>query len=438
MPPIHSQVLKEVIETIEQCYREGYAPIGSKNNKGSVIAAAAARLKINPHTLLSRIKQQIILKAQGEPYSLPDDTICDRYIENNKKESPIIEEESSTQRRNRFLEIANKELNIENRRLQQENDLLLDIREGLLKLKLDNTKNSWRAAGPSVVSSSTLLPILFTSDFQCGEVIKTDQVDGMNEYNMNVFSDRYNTMIEKTIKLSKNYMGKTNYTGIYYLRGGDAISGSIHEELAETNDLSAVPAVRWLLQHEREGIKQLKKTFGRVRVYSIPGNHGRTTFKSRAKNYVDLNFETLLAWWLESSFENDPDVEFVTPKSGDAYFDCLGWKILMSHGDRMGSRGGMGFIGPTATIARGQKKLFDDYNRTGKSVDYILTGHMHTSLKLELGFSNGSLSGVSEYSIMYRMTPDSAKQWLLYLEEDLGVVEHRELILSPRPMRHVD
>lgn len=295
---------------------------------------------------------------------------------------------------------------------------------------------TWQAA-PSVSSGTTLTPVLFSSDFQCGEVIDPAELDGMNSYDKDIFAQRYALMIDKTVDIAKHHTGASSFPGAIYCRGGDAISGGIHPELAETDDLASVPAVRYVLKCEREGIRRLASEFGRVHVISIPGNHGRNTFKPRAKGYVTHNYETLLAWWLQESFAGDGRVTFDTPKSGDAYFDVMGWKFLMSHGDRMGSRGGSGFIGPAATIARGHKKLYDTWTQSGQRVDRILTGHLHTSLKLELGYANGSLAGYSEYARDLRCYPDAAKQWLLFVHRDHCVSHAFELQLSAPPRRVV-
>lgn len=286
-----------------------------------------------------------------------------------------------------------------------------------------------------VIASSEMVPIVFTSDFQFGEVIKASELDGMNAYNKDIFAERYETLITKSIDLAFNHTGASGFPGVFYLRGGDAISGNIHEELSDTNDLSAIPACRELLAHEREGIKRLRDAFGRVHVISIPGNHGRTTLKSRAKSYVDFSYETMLSWWLASSFEDDTRVTFQTPDSGDAFFNVLGWNFLLSHGDRMGSRGGAGFVGPSATIARGHMKLMQNWMLSGHKIDYVLTGHLHTSLKLPGSFANGSLAGYNEYAQVIRANPDSAKQWLLCVSEEYGPAQNFEVILSPRPNR---
>jgi hypothetical protein len=292
----------------------------------------------------------------------------------------------------------------------------------------------WHAS--SALSTSTqLIPVLFTSDMHCGEVVDEDEMDGINSYNMDIFRNRYQLMIEKTIEISRKHMGPATYPGVLYLRGGDAISGNIHEEIRESNELSAVPALRECFMQEREGIRRLVAEFGKAHVISVPGNHGRTTVKPRHNGYGPHNFETLLAWWLRSAFEGDSRVSFHQPASGDAYFSVMGWNVLLNHGDRMGSKGGMGFVGPAATIARGHWKLYDNWTRTGHPVSYVLTGHLHTSLKLERGYANGSLAGFNPFARDMRALPDAPRQWLLYFHRDLGICDARELVLGPNPRR---
>ncbi len=288
---------------------------------------------------------------------------------------------------------------------------------------------------PAIGRQNSMIPVLFTSDFQCGEVVRPEEIDGINAYNQEIFIDRYQRMIEKTVDLARNCTGATDFPYAVYLRGGDAISGEIHDELAQTNDLSSVPALRLLQQQEREGIRKLRSEFGRVRVISIAGNHGRTVHKPHAKGYTERSYETLLSWWLADTFEGDPNVTFYTPKSGEALFEVAGWNWLMAHGDRMGSKGGKGFIGPSATIARGHAKLYQNWAATGRRLDLILTGHLHTSVKLERGYANGSIVGYNEFARDIQALPDTAKQWLLFAHEKHMVSHAFELVLSERPQR---
>jgi hypothetical protein len=295
----------------------------------------------------------------------------------------------------------------------------------------------WTQKAPAVAGQTTLMPVLFTSDFQTGEVIKPEEIDGLNAYNQFIFCQRYEHLIDKSIDLITRNTGGTDFPGFFYLRGGDAVSRGLHPDLAETDDLTTIPALALLFKYEREGIRKLRARFGRVHVITVPGNHGRTTDKPRSKGYVERSYETMLAWWLASAFEDDPNVTFSAPASGDAFFQVLGWNYLMSHGDRMGSRGGQGFVGPIATISRGHQKLHANYASSGLQAHVILTGHLHTSCKTELGYGNGALAGYSQYARDFRARPAPASQWLLTVHEKRRVAHHFEVTCSPDPRRDI-
>lgn len=306
-----------------------------------------------------------------------------------------------------------------------------DLRQavfGLAKAPITAPKiNAPRAPGKG---SSPDIPILFTSDFQWGERISPAQLDGVNEFNLQVARERYELLITKTIDITRWHAGRKKASRIVYLRGGDMISGDIHEELRETNAAMSIPQVVDLVENEVAGLQALRSVFDRIDVISVPGNHGRITVKPHSKGYAETNYDTLSAWMLEREFRNDPGIKFHTPASGDAIFEVCGWTFCMTHGDRIGSRGGQGFIGPAATIARGMKKNADYWASCGVQIDYQLVGHFHTSLELEQGFANGSLPGISEYARDFRMRPGRASQWLLFVHPDHGVSSRWPIYLS--------
>lgn len=375
----------------------------------------------------------------AEALGIPRTTFNDRFAKAKqevkvKKTEPVDAEGIQIRRaHDRNNELTEKLKRVQQRVIGLEDEL--NVFKNLKKAIVEPVQ--WLPR-PSISKKTRLTPILFTSDFQCGEVIRAEEIDGMNAYDKDIFAVRYNRLIEATIDFSEHHIGRSEFPGIIYLRGGDAISGGIHDELAETDDVSAIPACRWLFQHEREGIRRLKDKFGRVKVISIPGNHGRTTVERRSKGYAEKSFETILSWWLETAFQDIPEVTFATPASGDAFFKVEGHNFLMSHGDRMAARGGTGFIGPAANIAKGHQKLRSNWSATGVGIDYVLTGHLHTSAMLPGGYANGSLAGYSEYARDLRATPDAAKQWLLFAHEKRGVAQAFEVQCSDKPMRTID
>jgi len=306
------------------------------------------------------------------------------------------------------------------------------LREYLFGLTRPAVSQPKWAISPRDSKRSPHVPVLVASDFQWGEVIRAGNMGGLNEFNTAVAERRYGLLIDRTIDISLSHLPKNRYAGIIYLRLGDMISGEIHPDLAETNDLKSIPAVRSLVGNEERGIKSLADAFGHVWVISVPGNHGRPTRKPQSKRGAIDNFDTLSAWWLESMFVNDPRVSFHTPESGDALFSIFGERYLATHGDRIGSRGGEGFIGPAATIARGMKRTHDQYARYGTPITRMFVGHFHVALDLEYGWSNGSLPGYSEFARDGRMTPSAPEQWLIFFHPRYGATSQWRVLLEPK------
>jgi len=276
------------------------------------------------------------------------------------------------------------------------------------------------------------IALLFQSDEQWGEVIKREEMGGLNAYNREIASARYKRLIETTIKCCLPPHSASAPPNFYYLMGGDSLSGSIHEELAETNDLSSIPAVKDYCSHVRWGIETLKRELGcPIRVIRVPGNHDRLTKKPRHKGYNEHSLDTIISWHLEMLFENDPDVTFFIPAENDAYFQVYDYNFLLTHGDMMGTGGGTGYIGAVAPITKGHRKMVETYLQAGKPVDYVLTGHFHTAVETEYGFGNGCLPGFSEYArLKIRAKPSAPVQWLLHIHPDHGVTTRRQIMVA--------
>jgi hypothetical protein len=275
------------------------------------------------------------------------------------------------------------------------------------------------------------IPLLFTSDFQLGEVINPAETEHGYGYNCETFRKRYRRMIETTIYLSFEHAGKEwTFPGIIYARGGDTISGAIHEELAETDDLTPIQAVEIAFEEEAAGIQKLLDAFGRVEVKDCGGgNHDRVTKKPRSKQAWS-NFDRLINYMLRREFRNDPRVTFQVTQSMDVVFDIYDKKVLLTHGDRIGSRGGQGFIGPAATVMRGAQKVIMEQSAIGRRIDMVMMGHFHTPMYLEWVMVNGSLPGYSEFAKMNRMRPHPPQQFLSYWFPERGLVDLKPIILT--------
>jgi hypothetical protein len=220
---------------------------------------------------------------------------------------------------------------------------------------------------------------------------------------------------------------------VYVLLGGDLISGAgLHPDHAETDGGTAFEQVKFAAQYIAAGILRLHtallEKYGKpVAIYciSVVGNHGRSTpGKPRSKLVTLQSYDTLVADFVEASLRHIPSIKHFQPRGFDAYFDVAGWPALLTHGDRMGSGGGTGFIGPMATIVKGHRKIVDTEYRQRRPVRWVFSGHFHTTGVSPFGFANGSGVGYGEFAKSLRADPEPAQQNFVVIHERYGLIRY--------------
>ena len=256
--------------------------------------------------------------------------------------------------------------------------------------------------------------VLMLSDIQHGEVVRLDEMDGLNRFDSEVSRRRVGRFFAIAADLMTAHWQGRPPAEIVLACLGDNISGHLHEELMATDDQVVPHQVRDVGEVIAGGVCHLARTVGvPIRVFSIPGNHGRDTHKPWAKRRSASNWDLLATHFAEMAVRGGGvgGVAWHHAPSPDAYFSVFDWRFLANHGDTMGGRGGgTGFIGPSATIVKGHRKLVDVSHRTRRPVHYCLTGHYHTTVKTPFGFANGSVAGYNEYARDLRADPEVAQQ----------------------------
>lgn len=276
------------------------------------------------------------------------------------------------------------------------------------------------------------IPLLLVSDAQVGEVIQAAETEYGRGYDTPIYRERYRELIDTTIYLADQHVSKDwQYPGMIYVRAGDAISGGIHDELRETDDLTPLEAVRVVFEEECAGIEKLVEFFGRVDVKSTSGgNHDRTTLKPQSKLRVEHSHDALIDYMLANYFRKDERVTFQLTKSPDVVFPVGGKTLLATHGDNIGSGGGTGFIGPVANIAKGVQKIIMEQVHMGRIIDHVLLGHFHTFHHCHAFTENGSFPGYSEFAKKFRMRPEPPTQVLQFWNAKHGLVDLRTIRLA--------
>ena len=286
------------------------------------------------------------------------------------------------------------------RTLQKENDTAEKIREEIFGLASHTYEQPPWLTSVKEKGSERGVPTLFMSDWHYGEVVEAEQVGGANSFNKTIAKARAKRLVENTIDLAFNHMGKSTvpYPGIVVCLGGDFISGDIHEDLARTNDRTSHQSVHDLGDILGGCIETLAGKFGRVFLPSVVGNHGRSTRKPPTKNLVYTNYDWLVYCGLERDFRKDKRIRFYIPAETDAVFSIYGHRYLLTHGDHLGVKGGDGIIGAVGPIIRGAMKVHRSEAQIGRDFDTLLVGHYHTYLSLDQIIVNGSLKGYDDYA----------------------------------------
>lgn len=406
-------------KAIEQALKKGHRPPGKAGGTGGgALVVAAIALGLPHSTIHSRLRI-----AATNNWPLPNWKLWKKPA---VKGVSIAQEEAELVRARRRADDTQRRLDQALKHIAD----LEDVRKGVFGLDPQSVKVPQWQLSPRSKQKHPEIPMLLTSDFQCGEVIRPEEIDFPNRYNGDVFVERYRSLVDTAIKLAELHDPQMRYPGFVYNRGGDAISGNIHADLAETQSLTCIEQVKLVATEEIRGLELLLDAFPQVTVYSVPGNHDRTTFKPRAKRYVDLSYDDLTLFTMEQYFKarGEKRITFSAPRSGDAYYAVFNTRFLLTHGDRMGSRGGQGFIGPAATIMRGIQKIRQQYARQGKAVDYVMHGHYHVAMDLPNGISNGSLAGFSEYAKNeLRAEPELPSQSMWFVHPHWGITSRRRI-----------
>jgi hypothetical protein len=389
---------------------------------------AARVVALQKKAIASGLKGTAIRRFIADNLNITEDSVR-RYlhhIENKMDDVEVAEEPPADP-----VEVRRHKIKAEDaaKRLKELEERLVaaeDIRGELLslgplnisKLKPDLGRSSGRRA-----------VIMHISDIQYGEYIDYDELDGVNSYDTDIANKRIARYFQKCHRFVTELWQGAKPEEIIILLNGDMISGALHHELDRTDRVRPMEASQMVAEQLIMGINLLLDEGFTIRVIGTPGNHGRTTIKPESKGHAAQNYDTLVCWFIEREYRKD---DRITVEHGkvDALFSVFSFPMLVTHGDRIGSRGGQGFMGAAATILRGHTKLVADYAQRNVNLYKVFTGHFHTVAETPFGYANGTMAGWSEYARDGRMRCAPAMQDYFVVHEDHGVIEMRHISLG--------
>lgn len=272
---------------------------------------------------------------------------------------------------------------------------------------------------PTNKRRSPMSLVVHLSDWHYGEVVDPQEIMTLNAYDPEIAARRV-YQLEKLILTAVDVIGRAHpIPECRILLLGDMVSGAIHSELVETNDLTLYEQWAQLALLLAQFVLRLASKFEVVQIDGVPGNHGRTTQKPSAKRAY-VNWDYLTYQTLALMLANQPNVRCNFPRSPIASTEIRGHTYLLWHGDSIKSWAGIPFYGIERAIARVRELM----QVKGIQFHYAAIGHFHNTAGIDRAVGevlmNGSLKGGDEYSVNKLFTYAKPTQLLYFMHEEHG------------------
>jgi len=241
-------------------------------------------------------------------------------------------------------------------------DSLLSVNDKLVARKIKKTQTE----------KGTSTAILCANDWHAEAIVDKGVVSGVNEFNLEIAQRRIDRLWKKGAYLVNFTRHISDIRELVLWLGGDLISGSIHEELEESNTLGPAEAIIFVLENILGGVEYLLKNSGveTIRVVTSYGNHARTTKKKRHATGYRHNWEWLLYRNLEKRLAHYPNVTVSVTNGYFNYQAIQGHTVRFHHGDSIKFGGGVGGI--TIPV----RKRIAQWNKTRRA-NFDVFGHFH-------------------------------------------------------------
>lgn len=236
------------------------------------------------------------------------------------------------------------------------------------------------------------------SDWHVEERVYPEQVSNKNEYNLRIVDERFLKLLHGGLAWLKIANRDTTIKTIVLALLGDFITGSIHEDLAEGNQLAPAEAIHKAYSMIVSGIKFMLENTPNDVSFVIPchsGNHGRMTKKQRIATEAGNSLEHFMYAMLRDYFEKEKRVEFIVQSGYHSYvrFFDGGYNVRFHHGHQMNYQGGVGGISISVNKAIAQ------WNKSVPDIALDVFGHFHTRFDGGSFISNGCMIGMTAYGV---------------------------------------
>jgi hypothetical protein len=249
---------------------------------------------------------------------------------------------------------------------------------------------------------------MIASDWHIEEPVYPGAVGYKNEFNLEIGKQRVTSFFQGGIRLFDIMRRDTNIKTIVLGLIGDFISGSIHEDLAESNLLPPSEAIFHAQNLIISGVKyMLTNTPPDTQLILVchGGNHGRMTKEQRHATETGNSLEQFMYYNIQEYFANESRIVFQVAEGYHSYLKLFDGKYVVRfhHGHDIKYGGGVGgiFIPTNKAIAQWNKAT---------PVNLDVFGHYHTLIDAGNFVANGALIGYNSFAVAIKADFEKPQQ----------------------------
>lgn len=264
--------------------------------------------------------------------------------------------------------------------------------------------------------------IALFSDVHIEETVDSATVLGMNEYNIDIAKQRITNYFVNLVKC----LEKDKPESLIFACLGDVISGYIHDELAQTNELSPLEAIEFAQSIIYNGLKYIvdNSSVKKIDFIGIVGNHSRTTKKIQHSNGYKMSYEWLMFRNIERECKlTNLPINFNIPNSEVAVvYTNDDKRYLFAHGFQIKSSGNGTVCGIYPSLNRLSMKWAKNFHQ-----DKIFIGHFHSCISLPNAVVNGSIIGFNTFSLTNGFEYEEPAQMYELYDTEIGLINTRKI-----------
>ncbi len=290
-----------------------------------------------------------------------------------------------------------------------------------LEIQLETALRLNKEANPFIFNyeessnKTEAIAVVIASDWHIEENVKSESVNGLNNFNLNVADKRAEQFFQNTVKLLKKEQVASKIDTLVLALLGDFISGNIHEELLETTELRPIDAIIHAENLLIGGIDYiLKNTNVNLIISGHVGNHTRITKKVHIATEKGNSLETIMYKHMENRYRGNKRVKFLIADGYLSYLNLFNaYTICFQHGHAVKFGGGIGglTIPMNKAIAQWEKL---------KHADLYILGHYHQFIDGGNFIVNGSLIGYNAFAVFIKAGFERPKQSFFLVSKKYG------------------